>query len=248
MRAIASGVTLPGVVLSSLPVMNAPDNDPLTRANELWKQRRFDEAEAAYRDVLQKKPGAAWAIYRLAEIYEFRGDHTLSATYFEQATALDPALRKMRDKATFWKRFKTATDLFDARNLAGAEPIFLELFAINPDSAPLLTKLGAIAVEYGHMEKALAHYERAIATDPGYAWGPIGKAEVLDLLGETGEAIRLLKSVQAGPEALRLSRIGFKDCAESSVFLTEKVRVSGTGPRIPAWHPGAGMSRSAWPL
>src|SRR6185503_15645324 len=123
----------PGVVLSSPPAMNAPDSDPLTRANELWRQKRFDEAEAAYRDVLRKKPGAAWALYRLGEIYESRGDQTSSAAYFGQAMALDPALSKMRDKAIFWKRFKTASDLLDARNLASAESIFLELFAINPD-------------------------------------------------------------------------------------------------------------------
>lgn len=181
--------------------MNPPDSDPLTRANELWKQKRFDEAEAAYRDVLRKKPGAAWALYRLGEIYETRGDQTSSASYFGQAIALDPALGKVRDKTIFWKRFKTASDLLDARNLAGAEPIFLALFAINPDSAPVLTKLGAIAVEYGHMEKALAYYERAIAIEPGYPWGPIGKAEVLDILGETGEAVRLLESVQARSDA-----------------------------------------------
>jgi glycosyltransferase involved in cell wall biosynthesis len=181
--------------------MNAPDSDPLTRANALWKQKRFDEAEAAYRDVLRKKPGAAWALYRLGEIYESRGDQTLSAGYFGQAIALDPALRQMRDKALYWKRFKIAADLLDGRNLADAEPILLELFAINPDSAPVLTKLGSIAVEYGHMEKALAHYERAIAVEPGYPWGPIGKAEVLDILGETGEAVRLLESILARPEA-----------------------------------------------
>ena len=180
--------------------MNAPDNDPLTRANELWKQRRLDEAETAYRDVLRKKPEAAWALYRLGEICESRGDHASSATYFEQALVLDPALSKLRDKAVFWKRFRTATDLLDARNLADAEPIFLELFAINPDSAPVLTKLGSIAVEYGHMEKALAHYERAIAVDPGDPWGLIGKAEVLDILGQTREAVLLLESVQARPQ------------------------------------------------
>ncbi len=181
--------------------MNAPDSDPLTRANELWKQKRFDEAEAAYRDVLRKKPEAAWALYRLGEIYESRGEQTSSAGYFGQAIALDPALRQMRDKALFWRRFKIAADLLDGRNLADAEPIFLELFAINPDSAPVLTKLASIAVEYGHMEKALAHYERAIAMEPGYPWGSIGKAEVLDILGETGEAVRLLESVQARPES-----------------------------------------------
>ncbi|MBV8978141.1 MAG: glycosyltransferase [Alphaproteobacteria bacterium] len=187
--------------MSSPPVTNAPDNDPIARANELWKQGRVDDAESAYRDAIKKKPKAAWAFYRLGEIYENRGDETSAEGFFGQALALDPALAVVRDKAIFWKRFKFADSLLEARNLAASEPIFGDLLAINPKCAPVLVKLGSIAAEYGHLETALGYYERAIESDPEDPGGYVGKAEVLDALDETDGAIVVLEYVQALPKA-----------------------------------------------
>ena len=208
--------------MSSPPAPNALDRNPLARANELWKQGRYAEAEHAYREVLKNNANSAWALYRLGEIHQERGDATSAEDFFARAITLDPVLVKFKDNAAFWRRFKTANALLEARNFAGAEPIFAELLTRDPGSAPVLAKLGKIAGEYGHMEDALAYYDRAIAADFNHPWGHIGKTEVLDTLGDTGEAVKILELLLGWPESPQV----VKDRLQS---LRRKQRLTGEG-------------------
>src|SRR6185312_7061488 len=103
--------------------------DPLAEANALWKQGRFDEAEQAYRDILKDRPNAAWALYRLGEIRQRRGDDSAAQDFFARAIAINPTLAETSASTTFWKRFKAANDLLEQKNLGDAEPVFRDLLA-----------------------------------------------------------------------------------------------------------------------
>jgi glycosyltransferase involved in cell wall biosynthesis len=232
-----------GAALSNTPATNVSDGTPMARANELWKQGRLPEAEAAYREVLEGNPKAAWALYRLGEIYESLDEESSSETFFARALALDPTLIQSRENANFWKRFKTANELLEARSFASAEPIFTDLLSRKPESAPVLTKLGRIASEYGRIESALSYYERAIAMDSSYPWGHIGKAEVLDVLGQTTEAIAVLEFVSKQPDSPRV-------VASRLLALRRKERLSdenASGPHIRHWPANSPTPERAGP-
>ena len=173
----------------------ATNGDAFAEANALWKQGRFGEAEAAYREVLKDRPNAAWALYRLGEIHQRRGDESAAQEFFARAAAINPALGEMSASTAFWKRFKAANELLEQKNLAGAEPVFRDLLAQDGGCAPVLAKLGRIAGELGKVEEGLDFYERAIASDDNYMWGHIGKAELLAAMGDGDGAAAILESV-----------------------------------------------------
>jgi len=181
--------------LSNPPASNESGRDSFADANGLWKQGRFAEAEQAYLEIIEDKPNSAWALYRLGEANQRRGDETAAEDFFARAIAINPALAETNASASFWKRFKSANELLEQRNLTSAEPIFLDLLARDPGCAPVLAKLGRIAGELGRVQDGLDYYERAIAADADYVWGHIGKAEMLAASGDVEGAAGILESV-----------------------------------------------------
>lgn len=213
----------------------ATQGDPLAEANALWKQGRFDAAERAYRDILKDRPNAAWALYRLGEIHQRRGDDSAAQDFFARATAINPALAETSASTTFWKRFKAANDLLEQKSLADAEPVFRDLLAQDPNCAPVLTKLGRIAGELGKVSDALDFYERAIAADGNYLWGHIGKAEMLAAGGETEEAAGILEAV-----TVRDPSIGIVKDRLAALRKKQRLDLEGAdGVRIRHWPASA---------
>ncbi len=164
-------------------------------ANRLWKEGRFAEAERAYHGILEQKPNSAWAIYRLGEAKQRAGDLKGADALFERALALNPSLAEGHAASAFWQRFKFANDLLEQRNQIAAERIFRELLAQDVDCAPVLAKLGRIEGEHGRIQEALALYDRAIRADGSYVWGHVGRAEMLDAMGDLEGAAQVLQGV-----------------------------------------------------
>lgn len=173
----------------------ATSGDAFAEANALWKRGRFGEAEQAYLEILEDKPNSAWALYRLGEANQRRGDESAAQDFFARAIALNPGLAETGGNSEFWKRFKAANELLEHKNLASAEPIFRDLLALDPHCAPVLAKLGRIAGELGRVADGLDFYERAIAADADYMWGHIGKAEMLSASGDLEGAAGILETV-----------------------------------------------------
>ncbi len=213
-----------GVLLSS----KAASGDLFQDANRLWKEGRFIEAEKAYLAILEEKPDSAWALYRLGEARQRNGDGEGADALFERAIALNPALAQGHASTTFWRRFKFANELLEQRNLIGAERIFRDLLALDADCAPVLAKLGRIEGEHGRIQEALACYERAIAADGDYVWGPIGKAEMLDAAGDLEGAANILEAVLQRDPSMNLAQ-------DRLQALRRRQRMNAQGVRIRHW-------------
>ncbi|HEX4294091.1 MAG TPA: tetratricopeptide repeat-containing glycosyltransferase family protein [Rhizomicrobium sp.] len=213
-----------GVLLSS----KAASGDLFQDANRLWKEGRFVEAEKAYLAILEEKPDSAWALYRLGEARQRNGDGEGADALFERAIALNPALAQGHASTTFWRRFKFANELLEQRNLIGAERIFRDLLALDADCAPVLAKLGRIEGEHGRIQEALACYERAIAADGDYVWGPIGKAEMLDAAGDLEAAASILEAVLQRDPTMNLAQ-------DRLQALRRRQRMNAQGVRIRHW-------------
>jgi len=213
-------------------------NDPFEEANRLWKEGNLDEAEGALLDILKKRPNAPWALFRVGKIKEQRGESEAAAQYIARAVALNPDLGK-NDKSGFWKRFRAASDLLDSRNFAAAEPVFLDLLADKPQSAPVLAKLGRIVGEVGRTTEALSYYDRAIAADATHVWGHIGRAEILAATGAVDEAATILETVAARDPSLTVVKDRLAALRRNQRIDTE----GAEGVRIRCWP-----ATAVWPV
>ena len=216
----------------------AASGDLFEDANRLWKEGRFAEAESAYLAIVEQKPNSAWALYRLGELKQRAGDQSGASAFFERALALNPSLAQTHASSSFWQRFKFANDLLEQRNQIAAERIFRELLAQDIDCAPVLAKLGRIEGEHGRIQEALAFYDRAICADGAYVWGHIGRAEMLDAMGDLDAAARVLQGVLERDPDMSLARDRLR-------ALNQRRRVEHEGVSLRHWPASAPRAEAA---
>lgn len=221
--------------------------DRFTAANALFDAGRLLEAEAEYRSLLQHDsrsaplftklaavlvltgrhseaetvlgwaeaidPDFAWIYVTRADLHEARSEFESAIAELKRARRVDPTLtaipkrlRALRGKATapaepsgppsFRDRFDAANALFDARRFAEAGEAYRRLLDSDPMSAPLLTMLGNVALQFGREAEALGCFDRAESIDPDYPWLHLGRAELLAARGESDAAIAALERVR----------------------------------------------------
>src|SRR5262249_6304320 len=79
---------LPAVGSHRLHAMSAPED--LTRAHALYRDKRFAEADAACRQLLQAGPRTASAVHLLALVRKEMGDFAEGESLMRESIALDP--------------------------------------------------------------------------------------------------------------------------------------------------------------
>lgn len=133
------------------------------RANELYAQGRYEEAAAAYREILAADPG-------------------LSVIHFNLGNCAFNLERYGEAVASFREAVRLKPDFFDAYvNLANAYgkmkafgeaiPVFEEAVRAHPGSARLLSSLGLLYLNAGQGDKAVESLEKATALDPDEPFG-----------------------------------------------------------------------------
>jgi tetratricopeptide (TPR) repeat protein len=128
------------------------------KANEIYAQGRYEEAAAAYRDILAANPD-------LAVIHFNLGNCAYNLQRYEEALA------------SFREAVRLKPDFFDAYvNLANAYgklkefgeaiPVFEEAIRAYPEIPRLFSSLGLLYLNAGEGAKAVESLEKATALDP----------------------------------------------------------------------------------
>lgn len=177
--------------------MPASDNFDLSttheRARQFFSQKRYPEAIAICRDILQRDPNFAPAYQTLGDTHQILGELDTAQQYYERGLSLDTnqpqvylylgnlfVKRQQWNRAAdcYWEALQLDPDLTPAyNNLAGIwsyldRPISIaEKLGKTLDSVPLELCLlvGDTFSENGQTDAAISVYERAIATDPKWA-------------------------------------------------------------------------------
>ena len=135
------------------------DADALFRSGQTHhRDGRLDEAEAAYRRVLDLSPGHAEAFHMLGVLASGRGDRDDALTLFERAAALKPGDgRILNNLGTAYRA---------AGRTAEAETCYRKALECSPDSLRPRINLANTLAARGDLDRALQEYRTALAQAP----------------------------------------------------------------------------------
>lgn len=158
----------------------------------LHEQGKFDEAAAAYRDLLAtgKHFGAA---YNLSLIYAAQARYDEALAPALEAVELDPSSAQARDHA--------GGVLVNLGRHAQALPYFEAALRIKPLFVRAYNNLGAALQALGRSKEAATYLERAVALQPDYTDARVNLATALESLDRYEEAQEHLShAIAAEPE------------------------------------------------
>ena len=142
---------------------------------ELW-----EPAADVYR-LAQKLAPDEYRWWHLAGLLETRrGRHDAAVALFERAAATAP------NEATV--RLRLAEAKLETGDLDGSQRLFSELAGRHATAAAAEYGLGRVAMARGDLEKAIGHFERAVAAFPDFGAAHYGRALALRRLGREREA------------------------------------------------------------
>lgn len=161
-RSFVSILVLLGSTLSYAAQVSSRPSSPRDTAFALEQQGRIDEAEAAWRSVLQTHPSDAEACAHLG-LLEARQQHYKQAVpLYRKALALNPQMPGLR--------LNLGLALFKAGDLKQAALVFTALLRTEPPSSPEAQRLTALIgiADYGVGDYAAAvpHLKAAALNEP----------------------------------------------------------------------------------
>jgi len=166
------------------PTLLEPILDLLRRAQACHAQGRLDEAQALYRQILDRQPDQPQALSLLAMILVDRGDDAEAEAVVLRHLAVRP-----NDGAS-------SHLLGQLRARQGDDPAAVEQFQRaaqwRPGLAPIHNDLGVALHRLGRNDEAMTALERAVELDPEYGAARGNLGVVLLELGRFGDALDAL--------------------------------------------------------
>lgn len=166
---------------------NAPETW-LVRARALQQLQRLDEAEAAYRQAVERRPTYADAHRELAQLIWMRTEDLGAAS-----AMLDAALRIQLDPVLLQRKVKL---LEYAGDMEGAYAAALDGCGRDPSASALATIAARAAVLAGEPEAALAHAQQALALLPDEPAGRLVLCEACLAVGDAARAAELVETLR----------------------------------------------------
>lgn len=195
-------------------------DDDVHRAVEAFVAGRASEAEAIYRQVIDRRPDMAIAYRHLAFLLARRGNLADAIDVLRRAVNAGVTDRRvvtlLGEYLADSGRTKQAIEMLeplsnaadadaDALNTLGiayaqagrrdaARRTFERVIAINPGSSVPLENLGMLALEQGDAASARKRFEAAVSADPRSSRAHSGLGVALQKLGDGGRAIEEWKT------------------------------------------------------
>ncbi len=138
------------------------------RAAALAQVGRLEEAEEAYRRVLEADPNNLRAYFGLAEVYEALQKFEQAIEVVQKAGQVAKSLNMPGSQQGRIHLFIGEFDL-KLEKLKEAAESFKEAVDLDPDNAQLKSDIGDAYASRGYHEEAEAYYEAAMAQDPRLA-------------------------------------------------------------------------------
>jgi tetratricopeptide (TPR) repeat protein len=165
------------------------------KAIELTQAGQYDQAEAAYKEILVKSPSVPEVHYNLGYIYSQKKDWPAAEAAYLKAIELRPAYgeaytalsrvysqsgqpakaTEILNKAAAENKgdprvqFGVAVDLLNAGKADEAAAAFQKVLEIDPNYAEVYYHLGTLAVGQNKIPEAIAHLEKYLSTNPSNA-------------------------------------------------------------------------------
>jgi tetratricopeptide (TPR) repeat protein len=144
----------------------APPTDPRAipaprdAAAELFELGRFDEAEAAYREIVAKHPRLSHGWRGLGLLARQDGDHIQALEYFRVAAPLAPD--------DLWAQYDLAAELREQGDFGEAEAVLKSFAERHPNSAQALIVYADFIRDKAEPGQRIALLQRAVALEPDH--------------------------------------------------------------------------------
>ena len=161
----------------------------LQAADMLRELGRFDEAEAAYRAVLERAPGQFQALLGLGLTARRRGDDRAALPWFQEAA-------QSREPGSVGARLHEAEVLRELGRLDEAEAAYGFVLERMPAHGPALASAAVNARLRGDRATALARLQRAVAADPDHIGARLELATELRDLGQIEAALEAAQEMR----------------------------------------------------
>jgi tetratricopeptide (TPR) repeat protein len=174
----------------------------LERAQSFHARGRLAEAEALYREVLQRQPNELQALEGLGALTFHVGRLDESRALYAQGLAIEPGLARLHGNLAEVLRVLSRPD----EAVAEAQ----RALALDPDSAQSWNVLGHLAHDQRRYGDALTAYREAIQRSPRFVPGHINMGIVLLALHrriEAAEALRIALRIEPD-NLLALTKLG----------------------------------------
>lgn len=196
-------------------------NDELQQAAYQVTGGHLDEGEAIARNVLDRQPQNAQALYVLGLSFYMRKQYKEASETFAEAAKYAPgnpmiysnlgeSLRRMREPEKALGAFQRSLQLLpnfnmgmmgvanclsDLKQNQKALQMFQRLLSGNPDFAPAYHYLGAHLVKQEQHKRALPLLRKAVALRENYSDALMTLASCLESLDQVDEAIRIFENL-----------------------------------------------------
>jgi tetratricopeptide (TPR) repeat protein len=159
------------------------------KAVEAAQAGRYDEAEAAFKEILAQFPDLAPAHYNLAWVYQKKKDWKAAEAEYQRVTELEPA------KSDSFIALAAVREL-DGRGAEAVEALLAAAPGFEQD-AKFHYALGMTAANAGRPKEAEAAFQKAVALDPGHAEPLYHLATIAVGNNRVAEAVGLLEKYLA---------------------------------------------------
>lgn len=157
----------------------------MRQATQLHAQGKLREAEAIYRQVLQREPMNAEAMHHLGLIAHQVGQHGPAIELIRKSISIKPGV------GYFFKNLGSV--LTAVGKYSEAVEAFETAVGLTPNDATAHHPLGVAYEKMYEYERARAAYRRAIELDPKHAPSYFNLGVIAEYHGEYDESLRLLE-------------------------------------------------------
>ncbi len=172
----------------------------LNAARELHLAGRWEEAEAAYREVLAVEPGRSGAWHLLGVLAHQRGEHAQAEDLITRALKIAPGDPDyLNNLGLVCRALGRPKDALRHHRAA---------LAAKPDLAAAHANLGVVLAELGRRKQAEASLRRAVALDPAQADALNNLGNLLREAGRLDEAEAALRQAMALRPAFAEAMVG----------------------------------------
>lgn len=192
------------------------DDDLGERARKLFRGRRYDEAAAAFKELLAKDESRADLHEGIANAYFAAGQYDKAIEHFQRHSALDPkqgrslvnlgavynrleqynkavdVLRKgiMREKKSPFGYYNLGLAYRGLKQYAMAVSAYKESLRIDPAMAETHQNLANVYVEMSNNQQAIVHYRKALEIKPDFKRAAAGLARAEGKAADAKKAIK----------------------------------------------------------